>query len=101
MNKQNKYIEEIKQEVLRYLADEDVSIALFGSRARDDARPGSDVDIALIPEHGYDRRKLVLLREHLEQMNTPYKVELVELNQVSETFREQVMSDMIWWKLRR
>ena len=101
MNITDTYLEEIRQTILWYFEDEDVSIALFGSRARGESRSGSDVDVAIIPHNGYDRRKLIYLRERLEQMNIPYKVELVEWNELSDSFRNQVLDNSVWWKGQR
>ena len=92
------YIATIKEVVLAGLSDEDVSIALFGSMANKKAQRASDVDVAIVPRDGWDRRKLVLLRERLENLNTPYRVELVDFSSVSEKFREIALRTVIWWR---
>lgn len=90
----------VKEMVLSYLKDEDVCIVLFGSRARGDSRSGSDMDIGIAPRNNkpLQKGKLTLLREALENSNIPYKVEIVELSEVSETFRVQAMKDAVVWK---
>jgi hypothetical protein len=35
-----------------------------------------EVDVAIVPRDGWERRKLVLLRERLENLNIPYNAEL-------------------------
>ena len=92
------YIATIKEVVLASLSDEAVSIALFGSMADKKAQRASDVDVAIVPRDGWDRRKLVLLRERLENLNTPYRVELVDFSSVSENFREIALRTVIWWR---
>lgn len=94
----NIYLEEIKQRVLEIFAEEDISIALFGSMAGGSMTTGSDVDVALIPRPSVDRRKLALLRETLEESNVPYVVEIVDFSEVSAEFREHALSKVIWWK---
>jgi len=46
----NDALAEVRHLVLEYLRPWQVRVWLFGSRARGDASPGSDIDIALLPE---------------------------------------------------
>jgi len=94
----NTYLKQIKQCILAGLGDEDVSIALFGSMARGTTRAGSDVDVAVIPHGKWDSRKMVYLREKLEELNVPYKVELIDFSYVSEDFRNLALKNTVWWK---
>lgn len=84
--------------VMSVLGDEDVSIGLFGSMAVGRAYRGSDVDVAIIPRGVWNRWKLTLLRERLEDMNVPYKVELVDFSEVSDGFRAHALESVVWWK---
>jgi uncharacterized protein len=70
-------LKKIKEKVLEFLKDQEVAVLLFGSRARGNAPQGSDIDIGLIPQKRFDPRKLILLREFLENLNTPFKVDLI------------------------
>lgn len=97
MNK-NKYLEELKNLVLEILKDEKVKIILFGSRARGDNNIASDVDIGLIPYGKIGKNKIVLLKEKIEDLNIPYKVELVNFLEISEDFKKEVMKGAIIWK---
>jgi predicted nucleotidyltransferase len=92
------YIEMIKDVVLAGLSSEDVSIALFGSMANNKAHRSSDVDVAVLPRDGWNRSKMVLLRERLENLNVPYNVDLVDFSSVSGTFREIALRTAIWWR---
>ncbi len=94
----NPYIEQIRACVLSELGDQNVSIALFGSRARGNAWRGSDVDIAVIGHGGWDKCRMVYLREKLEALNVPYKVDVVDFSVVSEEFRRFAFQSVIWWK---
>lgn len=94
----NQYLETIKERVLAGLAGEDVAIGLFGSMARGKTCAGSDVDIAVVPKGEWNRRKLTLLREALEELNVPYVVELVDFSAVSRDFRESALRHVLWWK---
>ena len=71
---------------------------LFGSRARGDHTPHSDIDIGIIPHKPLDQKKLTLVREWIENQNIPQKVELVDLSLVSEQFKKEALRDAEWWK---
>jgi len=91
-------LDQVKKLVLQALKDEDITIILFGSAARGDTHRHSDIDIAIIPKNGYNRKKLILLKERLENMNIPYTVDLVDISEVSPVFREQVLKEGKIWK---
>ena len=97
MNK-NKYLEELKNLVLEILKDEKVKIILFGSRARGGNNITSDVDIGLMPYGKIGKNKIVLLKEKIEGLNIPYKVELVNFLEASEDFKKEAMKGAIIWK---
>jgi uncharacterized protein len=98
--KKAEHIERIMKRVLAALQEEDVAVGLFGSMAAGTAYTGSDVDVAIIPRGLWNRWKLSILREELEEMNVPYKVELVDFSEVSEEFRKHALENVIWWKPR-
>lgn len=89
---------QVQKKVMDYLNDEPVKIVLFGSRARNEYRTDSDIDIGIIPLSRYDEKKLTLLREALDEMNSPWVVEIVDLSRTSDAFRESALKDVIWWK---
>lgn len=92
------FLQILKGRVLEFLCNEEVEIVLFGSRSRGDASSASDVDIGIIPKNGFDRRKLTLLRESIENMNIPFKVDIVDFTHVSEEFKKEVLKDAVRWK---
>jgi len=98
LNTSSKYLTSIKQNVLMRLAEEDVSIALFGSTAKGVGRASSDVDVAVIPNVPWTGSKLALLRAELEESNIPYKVDIVDFSYVSPEFRTLALKGAIWWK---
>ncbi len=93
-----KSLERLKSVVLDTLRGEDVMIILFGSRARGDFDRRSDIDIGIIPKEKYDQRKLILLKEKLENMNIPYKIDVVDISKVSDVFRDKVLKEGKIWK---
>lgn len=94
----NKYLEKLKKVVSLFLKDEDVKVVLFGSRARGDAELTSDIDLGIIPGKTFDRGKLILLREYVDELNIPYKVEIVDFSTVSVEFKKSTLQEAEVWK---
>ncbi|HBR17185.1 MAG: hypothetical protein A3G39_11245 [Deltaproteobacteria bacterium RIFCSPLOWO2_12_FULL_43_16] len=92
------YIQELKELVLDALKDEELKIILFGSRARKDGAISSDVDIGIIPKGSFDRKKITLLRESIDEMNIPYKVDIVDFSFATEEFKNEAMKEAESWK---
>ena len=88
----------VKKLVLSRLNKENVQIFLFGSRARGDFNIRSDIDIGILPQGEWNKLALVLLREEIEELNLPYKIEIVDLSRVSRKFRDQVLREGQTWK---
>lgn len=98
MTESSTYLELIKSFVLRALERESVDVALFGSMARGDARRGSDVDIAVIPREHWNRSALIHLRADIEELNVPFKVEIIDFSEVSKVFSQEALASAIWWR---
>ncbi|MFT5206781.1 MAG: putative nucleotidyltransferase [Candidatus Omnitrophota bacterium] len=96
--KENQYVNEIRDEVLLALEKQPVRVFLFGSRARSDHNRTSDVDIGLMPRSGFDMHCITQLKYKLETINTPYKVEVVNFDEVSEDFKREALKDIVLWK---
>ena len=98
----NKYyqtsLSQVKEIVLDAFKDEDVKVILFGSAARGDAHRFSDIDIAILPKTKYNKTKVILLKEEIENLNIPYSVDLVDISKVSSAFREKVLREGEIWK---
>ncbi len=98
MERGDRNLLKLKTLVTDFLKDEKVTILIFGSRARKENLPFSDVDIGIIPHGRLNDIKLALLREKIEDSSIPYKVDIVNLSEVSQDFRKQVLKDAIIWK---
>lgn len=75
-----------------------VKIYLFGSFARGDQRPGSDIDLALDAGKKIDILEISRAREILAILPIAQKVDLVDLNFVSQEFKEVILKESIIWK---
>lgn len=93
-----KSIRDLKSLIIEFFKEENVIVILFGSRARGDYNRVSDIDIGILPENRLDRKKLVLLKEKIDNLNFPYTVDVVDLSRVSEAFREKALREGIVWK---
>jgi uncharacterized protein len=93
-----KSIRDLKSLIIEFFKEENVIIILFGSRARGDYSRVSDIDIGILPKNSLDRKKLVLLKEKIDNLNFPYTVDVVDLSKVSESFREKALREGIIWK---
>jgi len=88
----------VKSLILDVFKDEKVTIILFGSRVKGNFYGSSDIDIGILPENGYDKRKMTITREKLEELNIPYKVDLVDISEVSDSFKKNVLEYGEIWK---
>lgn len=93
-----KSIQDLKSLVFETLKEENVTVILFGSRARGDFSQVSDIDIGILPGKNFDRRKLIFLKERIENLNIPYTVDIVDLSRVSKVFKEKALREGIVWK---
>jgi predicted nucleotidyltransferase len=92
------YLDALKKVVLEMLCDEKTKIILFGSRARKDNYAGSDIDIGLIPSGKIDTTKITLLREKIENMNIPFKVDIINFAETSQDFKQEALKEAVIWK---
>jgi len=92
-----RYLEEVRRIVLAGLRDRPASVYLFGSHARGDARPGSDIDVAILPAAPLPAPVLARIRDALEESRIPYRVDLVDLAGAEEDFVNSALRDAILW----
>ncbi len=93
-----KSIQDLKFLIFETLKEESATVILFGSRARGDFSRVSDIDIGILPGKNFDRRKLVFLKERVENLNIPYTVDIVDLSKVSDVFKEKALREGVVWK---
>ena len=83
--------------LLRDVAAQDCKFYLFGSFARGEDRPSSDVDVAIDAGEPLPLIQMAKIRARLEDSNIPFTVEVVDLNRVSSPLREQIEKEAIPW----
>jgi len=57
-------------------------IILFGSRAKNTSKRGSDIDLAIVGE-GIDFRQLCRIGVKLDELDLPYKVDVVDYDSIT------------------
>lgn len=90
-------LDEVRRIVLRGLAGYRARVYLFGSWAEGAARRTSDIDVALLPEEPIPACVLSRIREALEESNSLYPVDLVDLSDAPEALRLRVMRKGKLW----
>ena len=92
---------EYRREIQRCLAPPLTPFAarliLFGSRARGDAHPGSDIDIAVAAGQPLPREVLAAARECLEESSIPVRVDLVDLAGADPELASAVSREGVPW----
>lgn len=89
---EDKYIIFLKEVISKYLDNFD--LYLYGSRAKGCARKYSDIDIALSSEQLTPEIKSKIEFE-LEDSTLPYKVDLIDLNDITDKFKNLIKETML------
>jgi predicted nucleotidyltransferase len=91
-------LERLREMVVRTLAERDAAVYLFGSCARGNVRPRSDIDIGILPREELPGSFFVGLAEAIDDSTIPYDVELVDLREVSADFLDEVRRTGVVWR---
>ena len=80
----------IIKSVLKKHISADTQVFVFGSRAKNNARPYSDLDLLLRANKPLSMQLLANLAFDLEESDLPYKVDLVDWMSISDTFKKTI-----------
>ena len=92
LNLDNRYIDFIKDTINSVL--DDVEIYIFGSRTQGKSLEYSDVDIALKSKNQIEFDKILNLRSIFSNSTFPYKVDIIDLNNIDEKFYNIIKDDL-------
>jgi predicted nucleotidyltransferase len=70
---------------------------LFGSRARDQERAGSDIDLALDNGEKIPWGIITKMLIDIDETTLPMSIDLVDLYTVDEDFKKRALSEGILW----
>lgn len=93
----NIYLKQLRELILTYIASKPIQVFLYGSRANSRARKTSDVDIALLSKNNLPKDFIANLREIIEESTIPYQVDITDLNEVDDDFRQKVLKEAKLW----
>lgn len=85
----------IQKKVRKYLPDKDLSVFIFGSRATNDNLRYSDVDIGIMGKEKIKGNLLTAIEEELENSRLPYRINLVDFQNVSSDFKKVALRKII------
>ncbi|EKE06426.1 MAG: hypothetical protein ACD_19C00014G0040 [uncultured bacterium] len=89
-------LDEFKKLVFRHLDDSIYRAFIFGSRATGTNRKYSDLDLGIIAKTKVPTSKIFDLENEFDQSNLPYKVDVVDFNNVSENFKKVAMKKVLY-----
>lgn len=78
----------IIQKILKEQLPNNAKVWVFGSRARGKARRASDLDLAIDADRKLTKQEASELFHAFEGSDLPYKVDVVDLNSISEDFKK-------------
>jgi predicted nucleotidyltransferase len=96
---ENKYLNQMRDLVLRVTSDLDCTVVLFGSRACGRNRINSDIDIGFsgLSEDIFYKIRDTLMFE-LEESVIPHHVDLVNFDTASSAFCDVAKEKVVIWK---
>ena len=83
-------IEKKVVQIIRKYLGMDAPIYLFGSWAKGNARPNSDIDIG-IRIHKQDRQNFYRIRTEIDELRTLRKIDIIDLSLVSKKFSKHIL----------
>ena len=90
-----KYREIIVPIILKHLPN--AKIILYGSRARKQERPGSDIDVAIDIGKPIESHTMAVIRGDIEESSLPIYYDIVDFHAVSEDMKEAIAEDGVIW----
>ena len=85
-------IGEIIKIIRRHLPPRDFKVVLFGSQARGDAYPASDIDIGILGKKNIPVESMDKILDDVEEIPTLRKIDIVDLKKADMSFRKEVLN---------
>ena len=93
---EKKHLDLVKQILKKVLGENsDIIVFVFGSRIKGNAEKFSDLDLAIFKEGKKVPKLVAELLYEFEESNLPFKVDVIDLNDVSENFRKTIEKDLV------
>jgi predicted nucleotidyltransferase len=78
-------LETVKRILSEHVAE--CEVRLFGSRVRGNAKPWSDLDMAIMADSALDKQTLYSLREAFEESDLPIRIDVLDWHAISPEFQ--------------
>lgn len=85
----------IVEAILRSYLPSDMRVRAFGSRVRQTARPGSDLDLLIQADRQLTPYERVILVDAFEESDLPFRVDLVEERTLSPAFKASIKDETV------
>jgi len=85
-------ISEIIKIIRRYLPSGDFKVLLFGSQARGDSYPTSDIDVGILGKNNIPSESMAKILDDIEEIPTLRKIDIVDLKKADSSFRKEVLN---------
>jgi predicted nucleotidyltransferase len=93
---ENKFKNMLLSIINKYLPQ--AKVYLFGSRATEEFYEGSDIDIAVDCGKIVDYDMMMKIKRNISESDIPFFVDVVDINNVDEIMRSQILKYGIVWK---
>lgn len=85
---------QILNRILEMHLPKEMHVSIFGSRANNTARRGSDLDLLIHAHRKLTQDELFVLKDAFDESDLPFRVDIIEELTVSDTFRALVAADL-------
>ena len=83
--------QQLKKIVYSHVPDATYKAFVFGSRARGQNRPFSDLDVGILGPEPLPSQTYIELVDALENSDIPYRVDLVDFASAADTFKQKAI----------
>lgn len=97
VKKREKTLTKVRYLAINFLQGLDVSLYLFGSWAREQEYPSSDIDLGIMYDQPLPKGTLTRLRLAFEESTIPFHVEIVDLTKADRDFRNKIIKEAVKW----
>lgn len=95
INLEEKYLNQVKEILFKNLKNTNIKVFAFGSRTKQNYRQYSDLDLALkMGDKIIDSKILMNLKYDFEESLIPIRVDVLDLNDISESFKKCIEKDL-------
>lgn len=94
---EQKHLDVLNDVLIKPLKKRGAKVWIFGSRARGDFKPFSDVDVLyeLPNDVVMSLAEIGQLNEALEESSLPYKVDLANVHELAQSYRDNILKDRV------